>query len=217
MSRVVVIGANGKVGQRLLPILTDQGHEVTGVIRKEDQAENIRAAGAVAEIADVEKLQTDEIAAVLRNQDVVVWSAGAGAESHERTYAVDRDAAIRTMDAASAVGAKRFIMVSYLGSGTIPDVGEDNWIHSYSRAKTAADEYLRGSDLDWTILGPGPLTLDEPTGEISIESPGDGRIPRGDVAAVIATVIGADNTIHGTLPLGEGATPIAEAVGNFSS
>ncbi|WP_027019150.1 SDR family oxidoreductase [Corynebacterium sputi] len=215
MSRVIVIGANGKVAQRLLPILTDSGHQVRGVIRNPDRAEDVQSFGATAEVADVEHLSTEEITALLDGSDTVVWSAGAGAESAEKTYAIDRDAAIRTMDAAAAAGAKRFIMVSYLGSGVIPDVPEDNWLYSYSRAKTAADEHLRNTDLDWTILAPGPLTLDEPTGLISITAPGDGRIPRGDVAAVVATVIGANNTIGQRLPLGEGDTRIADAIQTY--
>lgn len=212
MSRVLIIGGHGKIALRLAPLLVERGDVVTSVIRNPDHQDEVAATGAIPLIADVEHLDTDGLTALLDGQDAVVWSAGAGGGSPERTYAVDRDAAVRSMDAAKAAGVSRYVMVSYLGAGPGHGVPEDNSFFAYAESKTAADEHLRASDLDYTILQPGPLTLDEPTGLIEVADPGDGRVSRADVAAVVAAVLADSGTVRRTIAFGNGGTPIAEAV-----
>jgi uncharacterized protein YbjT (DUF2867 family) len=213
MSRVLIIGGHGKIALRLAPLLVERGDVVTSVIRNPEHQDEVAATGAVPLVADVEHLDTDGLAAVLDGQDAVVWSAGAGGGNPQRTYAVDRDAAVRSMNAAKAAGVSRYVMVSYLGAGPDHGVPEDNSFFAYAEAKAAADEHLRASTLDYTILQPGPLTMDEPTGLIEVVNPGDGRVSRADVAAVAAAVLADDSTVGQTIPFGNGGTPIAEAVG----
>ena len=114
----------------------------------------MEATGAEPVVADVESLDAGRLAEVLGGHDAVVWSAGAGGGSPERTYAVDRDAAIASMDAAARAGITRYVMVSYFGAAPDHGVAEDNPFFAYAEAKAAADEHLRGTDLDWTVLGP---------------------------------------------------------------
>ncbi|MFD7022395.1 SDR family oxidoreductase [Promicromonospora sukumoe] len=212
MSRVLIIGGHGKIALRLAPLLVERGDEVTSVFRNPDHQEEVAATGATPLVADVELLDTEGIADLVRGHDAVVWSAGAGGGNPTRTYAVDRDAAIRSMDAAKAAGVARYVMVSYLGAGPDHGVPEDNSFFAYAEAKTAADEHLRGSGLDYTILQPGPLTLDEPTGLVEVAEPGDGRVARADVAGVIAAALADDSTVGRTIAFGNGSTPIAEAI-----
>jgi uncharacterized protein YbjT (DUF2867 family) len=212
MSRVLIIGGHGKIALLLAPLLVERGDVVTSVIRNPDHADEVAATGAIPLIADVEQLDTAGLGDVVQGHDAVVWSAGAGGGNPARTYAVDRDAAIRSMDAANAEGVMRYVMVSYLGAGPDHGVREDSSFFAYAEAKTAADEHLRGTALDYTILAPGPLTLDEPTGLIEVANPGDGRVSRADVAAVVAAVLADDSTIGRTIAFGYGGTPIAEAV-----
>lgn len=212
MSRVLIIGGHGKIALRLAPLLVERGDVVTGVIRNPDHQDEVAATGAIPLIADVEHLDTAGMVEILEGQDVVVWSAGAGGGNPERTYAVDRDAAIRSMDAANTAGVSRYVMVSYLGAGPDHGVPESSSFFAYAEAKTAADEHLRASGLDYTILAPGPLTLDEPTGLIEVSVPGDGRVARADVAAVVAAVLADDSTIGRTIAFGNGGTPITEAI-----
>lgn len=212
MSRVLIIGGHGKIALRLAPLLVERGDVVTGVIRNPDHQDEVAATGAIPLIADVEHLDTAGMVEILEGQDAVVWSAGAGGGNPERTYAVDRDAAIRSMDAAKTAGVSRYVMVSYLGAGPDHGVPESSSFFAYAEAKTAADEHLRASGLDYTILAPGPLTLDEPTGLIEVSVPGDGRVARADVAAVVAAVLADDSTIGRTIAFGNGGTPITEAI-----
>jgi len=212
MARVVIIGGHGKVALRLAPILAARGDEVTSIVRNRDHVADVEAVGATALVADVESMDTEAIASVLAGNDAVVWSAGAGGGDPQRTYAVDRDAAIRSMDAAALAGVRRYIMVSYLGAGPGHGIPPESDFFAYAEAKAAADAHLKEADLDWTILGPGPLTLDEPTGRIEVREPGSGRVARGDVAAVIAAALVEPATVRRTVPFGNGDVPIADAL-----
>lgn len=213
MTTISIFGGHGKVALLLEPLLTARGDEVSALIRNPDQADAVRATGATPIVADIEHLGTAEIAEIIRGADAVVWSAGAGGGSADRTYAVDRDAAIRSMDAAALAGVRRYVMVSYLGSGPERSgVQPDNSFYAYADAKFAADEYLRATDLDWTILGPGALTLEPGTGRIQSLESGGGSVPRADVAAVVAATLSDPGTIGRTIGFVSGDTPIADAI-----
>ena len=215
--RIVVVGGHGKVALLLSPLLAARGDEVAAIIRNPAHREDVSASGATPVVADVEELDVDAIASVLRGHDAVVWSAGAGGGNPARTYAVDRDAAIRTIDAAAVAGVRRFVMVSYFGARGEHGVSPDSSFFPYAEAKAAADEHLRRSDLDWTILGPTTLTLDPPAGRIDVAATSPGRVPRADVAAVIAEVLHRPDTSGRAIRFRAGEVPIADAVGSAAS
>ena len=144
-----------------------------------------------------------------------MFSAGAGGGNPARTYAVDRDAAIRVIDATGQAGTRRFVMVSYFGAGPDHGVPEGDSFFPYADAKAAADTHLRASNLDWTVLGPGSLTLAPATGHIGVgPSAAKGRVSREDVAYVIAAVLEDNGTLERTIEFNNGDTPIAEALGS---
>lgn len=211
MSRILLIGGHGKVALRAYPHLLQRGHHVTGVIRNPDHAEAIERTGAFPLVADVETLDTPGLEALMKGVDVIVWSAGAGGGDPDRTYAVDRDAAIRSMVAAENAGVKRYIMVSYHRASPDHGVDPSNSFFHYAEAKAAADEYLRTSDLDWTILGPSALTLEPGDGMIELDGE-SASVSRENVATVIAETVGRDSLIHQTVRFNDGPTPIAEAL-----
>lgn len=213
MSRVVIIGGHGKVALHLTKILSEQGHQVSSIFRNPDHSTDVEQAGASPVVADLSELSVDDMADVFRGHDAVVWSAGSGGGSPEATYAVDRDAAIRSMDAAELASVGRYVMVSYLGAGKDHGVPEDNSFFPYAEAKAAADEHLRNSKLAWTILGPGGLTTDPGTGMIEVsDKPQQETVSREDVAHVAAVVLGNLGAVDKTIQFNTGDTPIAEAV-----
>lgn len=214
MARILIIGGHGKVALLLERILAERGDTVTGVIRNPAHEEDVLATGAQALVADIETFDLDQLTNLVAGNDAVVWSAGAGGGSPERTYAVDRDAAIRSIDAAAAAGVRRYVMVSWLGSKKDHGIPEGDSFYPYADAKFAADEHLRASGLDWTILGPGRLTLDPPTGRIAVDpQDADGAVARADVAAVVAAVLDDPaSTIGRTIRFGNGDTAIDEAL-----
>ncbi len=217
MSRIVIIGGHGKVALHLARVLTDRGDHVTSIFRNPDHADDVAATGARPAVADIENSDTNALADLLAGHDAVVFSAGAGGGDPARTYAVDRDAAIRVIDAAALAGVRRFVMVSYFGAGPDHGVSQDDSFYAYAEAKAAADAHLRAGDLDWTVLGPGRLTLDPATGRIAVggsgsDSAGKGEVSREDVALVAAAVLHDDSTIRRTIDFNNGDVPIPEAL-----
>src|SRR6478609_11245393 len=144
MARILIIGGHGKVALLLERILADRGDTVTGVIRNPAHEEDVVGTGAQALVADIETFDLDQLTNLIAGNDAVVWSAGAGGGAPERTYAVDRDAAIRSMDAAAEAGVGRYVMVSYFGAGPDHGIPADHGFYAYADAKAAADAHLRG-------------------------------------------------------------------------
>ena len=214
MTRIAIIGGHGKVALHLSTLLTGEGHTVTSIIRNPDHAGDVAATGATPSVLDIENSTTEEIAGALRGHDAVVWSAGAGGGNPERTYAVDRDAAIRSMDAAAEAGVGRYVMVSYLGAGREHGVPADNSFFAYAEAKAAADEYLRGTELAWTILGPGALTDKPGTGLIEVDPLPEGsrETSRSNTASMAAAALDLPETAGRTIEFRDGTLPIAAAL-----
>lgn len=214
MTSIAIIGGHGKVALLLSALLTGEGHSVTSFIRNPDHAGDVAGTGATPSVLDVENSTTAAIADALAGHDAVVWSAGAGGGNPERTYAVDRDAAIRSMDAAAQAGVDRYVMVSYFGAGKDHGVPENNSFFAYAEAKAAADEYLRGTGLAWTILGPGSLTDKPGTGLIDVDpSPeGDRDTSRANTAIVAAAVLDLPQTAGRTIEFRDGTLPVAAAL-----
>ncbi|KGN33706.1 NAD-dependent dehydratase [Knoellia sinensis KCTC 19936] len=216
MATVTIIGGHGKIALRLARLLSERGHKVTSWIRNAAHAGDVRDAGAASAVLDVEFLSIDEMSDALRGADVVVWSAGAGGGNPERTVAVDREAAIRSMEAALEAGVARYVMVSYFGAGPDHGVPEDNAFFPYAQAKTDADAHLSSTDLSWTILGPSTLSDEAGTGRIEVGGEGTGvrgaKVTRDDVASVAAYVIEHQGFEGRTILFNNGETPIAEAL-----
>ncbi|MDT0187508.1 SDR family oxidoreductase [Microbacterium sp. ARD31] len=208
--RVTIFGGHGKIALILAPLLVEAGHEVTSVVRNPDHVADVEATGATALVSSVEDADEATLVKQLTGQDAVVWSAGAGGGNPDRTYAVDRDAAIRSMDAAATAGVDRYVMVSF--SGSTPDalVPEDNPFRHYQDAKIAADEHLRGTGLAWTILAPGTLTLEPGRGAVNPDASfNDGdTTSRELVAQVAAAVLSDTRSYRQTLVFGDGDVPV---------
>ncbi|MCX4818687.1 SDR family oxidoreductase [Streptomyces sp. NBC_01142] len=211
--RIVIAGGHGQIARRLERLLSARGHEVAGIIRKPEQAADLRDAGAEPVLLDLESASAEDVAAVLQGADAAVFAAGAGPGSGPaRKETVDRGAAVLFADAAEQTGVRRYIVVSSMGAA--PDHEGDGEFDVYLRAKGAADAYVRSlSGLDWTILRPGTLTNDAGKGLVQLKaSTGPGTVPRDDVAAVLAEIAETPGTAGLTLELISGSVPVSVAV-----
>jgi uncharacterized protein YbjT (DUF2867 family) len=208
---VAIAGGHGKIGMLLGALLVDRGDVVRGLIRNPAQAEDLRAIGVEPVVCDLEG--DDDVAAAVGGAEAIVFAAGAGPGSGiERKRTMDLDGAVKLIEAAKATGIRRYVIVSSMGADNPPAEGGDVF-GEYLRAKAGADQALASSGLDYTIVRPGGLTDDPPTGLITV---GDDfklrEIPRADVAATLATALRADNTIGKTFEVLAGETPVEEAV-----
>ena len=206
--RVIVAGGHGKIGLRLLRLLSEHGDEAIGLIRRPEQASDIRAAGAEPLLLDLESVEeTGPLEA-----DAVVFAAGAGPGSGaERKWTMDRDGAIKLLEAAHAAEVERYVIVSSLGAQS-PPAGDDVF-SVYLRAKAEADQAVMASDRAWTIVRPG-LLIDEPgTGRVRITlEPVRAEVSRGDVAAVLAAVMYEPRSVGKAFYVVGGEDPLDDAL-----
>ena len=214
MSTVAIAGGHGKIAMLLGQLLAERGDTVRGLIRNPDQGGDLGAVGIEPVLCDLEV--DGDVAAAVRGADAVVFAAGAGPGSGAaRKTTMDLEGAVKLIDAAKAVGISRYLMVSAMGAADPPAEGDggDDVFSAYLRAKAGADEALRASGLDYTIVRPGGLTDDPGTGLVSIATRLDrGMVPRADVAAVLLACLAEPRAIGRSFDLTSGNTPIANAL-----
>ena len=208
---ILVAGGHGQIARRLLKLLADSGHTARGLIRDPAHADDLRTAGAVPVLGDLENDAT--LSPYVEGADAVVFAAGAGPGSGAaRKRTVDLGGAVKLADAAIDRGVRRYVMVSSIGAHDPAAAGEA--MRPYLEAKAEADAYVSASGLDWTVVRPGSLTDEPGTGLVTVsrELGGRGPVPRDDVAAVLAACLTEPATIGVTFELFAGKTPIDEAL-----
>ena len=210
--RVAIAGGHGQIALRLATVLSQRGDEAVALIRNPDHADDVRRAGAEPAVVDLEHASEDDVAQAIAGSDAVVFAAGAGPGSGaERKQTMDYGGAVKLIAAAKRAGVSRYVIVSSMGAD--PDARGDDTFSVYLRAKGRADDAVRTSGLDATVVRPGRLTNNAGTGRVNLgESVPRGRVTRDDVAAVLAAVLDSPNTIGRTVDLIGGDTPVAEAV-----
>jgi uncharacterized protein YbjT (DUF2867 family) len=214
MARVAVVGGNGKVARLLHPLLVRAGHTPVALVRDKAYGPELEALGAEVRLLDIERETSEEFARAFAGCRAVVFSAGAGADGKvERKRTVDLEGSLKSIEASKPAGIKRFVQISAMAvNDPIPEDASPAW-RAYIEAKQAADEALRGSQLDWTVLRPGWLTDDPGTRRVLIgRDVPEGDIPRADVAAVIAAALADDGTIGRQWELTQDGLPVIEAI-----
>lgn len=211
---VAIAGGHGQIALRLGKLLSARGDRVRGLIRNPDHADDLRAAGVEPVVLDLESADVSQVASAVIGADAVVFAAGAGPGSGEaRKETMDRDGAIKLIEAAKANGIERYVIVSSRGADAN---AQGDGFNAYLRAKGEADDAVRASGLSWTIVRPGALTNEPGTGRVSTAS-GDGEISRDDVAATLVAVLDEPASIGTSFLLIGGETPIVEAVEDASA
>ena len=209
---VAIAGGHGKIALRLTRLLSERGDRVRSLIRNPDHVGDVREAGGEPVVCDLEAADDRTVEQAVEGADAVVFAAGAGpGRGSERKLTMDLGGAVKLITAAKGAGIGRYVIVSSINAD--PAAPGDDTFAVYLRAKGQADAELRDSGLDFTVVRPGHLTDDAGTGSVKLgEGVGRGDIPREDVAAVVAAVLTAPNTIGATFELISGDTPIDEAV-----
>jgi uncharacterized protein YbjT (DUF2867 family) len=209
---VAIAGAHGKIARRLTRLLVARGDEVRGLIRNPEHADDLRDDGSQALLCDLERAAVEEVARAIAGADVALFAAGAGPGSGaQRKLTIDRDGAVKLLEAAASAAVGRYVMVSSVGAESPPE--GDDVFSVYLRAKAEADRALVASDREWTIVRPGILTDDPGTDRVRIDTePHRGEVSRDDVAAVLAAVVHEPGASGRILYVNAGDDPIEGAL-----
>ncbi len=210
--KVLVVGANGKVGQRVVKKLASHNHEPIAMIRNESQRQAMESRGASVVVADLEK---DISHAFSKNLDAVIFTAGSGGNtSQEKTVSVDLQGARKTINEAVKHKVPRYLMVSALGANDASKMPND--MQHYFVAKSEADQHLVQSSLDYTIFRPGRLTDESGNGSVKAAESLDGydstNTSRDNLANAIVDALDKRNTYKKVIELIDGNTPVKDAI-----
>ena len=211
--KIAIAGGHGHIALQLEKLLSDAGHQAIALIRNPEHASDVLVAGGIPVQIDLEAVDAPTLALDLRGIDAVVFAAGAGPGSTaERKLTVDRDGAILLADAAEQAGIRRYVLISAMSADDF-DPDSDDVFQVYLKAKSEADANVRARDLDWTIVRPGGLTDDPPTGKVQLATTtARGSIPRADVAALIAELLATGGGVGVQFEAISGEVPVPEAV-----
>ncbi len=212
MQNVLVIGANGNTGRLITKLLRDSSEfKPYAMIRKEIQQPFFQNQGISTTLADLE----EDFSEAFKGMDKVIFAAGSGGHtSDEQTTLIDRNGAIKAIEYAEASKLKKFVMLSSMGTYAPSRV---EGLEHYLKAKKAADDFLRKSSINYTIVQPGGLTNKKGTEkvEVAYELKKTGQIPREDVAKALVYALELQRTKNMSFEVISGENDLKEAMKNF--
>ena len=139
--RIAITGATGFVGSHLTTRLVSEGHEVVRLARRPRSGE---ADMVVSGLDDV-----NQLTAVFAGCDVVAHCAGINREIGEQTYErVHVEGTRNVVEAAKAASVEKILLMSFLRA-------RPNCDSPYHESKWEAEEIVRNSGLDYTVLKAG--------------------------------------------------------------
>ena len=202
---ILVAGANGTTGRIIIDLLQNSNkYRPVAMVRKQAQKDHFAEKNVATVLADLE----EDVSHAFNDIDKVIFAAGSGGK---KVVEVDQEGAKRLIDAAKNAGTEKFVMLSSMGAD---DPSQASELEAYLKAKHNADEYLRESGLNFTIVRPGQLTNNEGTGKIQLDTKlgKNGKISRADVAQTLVDALPSEIKQNQTFEILAGEQPIEEAV-----
>ncbi|RRO17174.1 SDR family oxidoreductase [Flavobacteriaceae bacterium 14752] len=203
--KVLVAGANGTTGKIIIDLLKEsEVHQPIAMVRKQNQKDHIEKQGVTTVLADLEK----DLSQAVKDTDKVIFAAGSKGKN---IIDVDQEGAKNLIDATKEAGLEKFVMLSTMGAEN-PAKGGD--LKDYLRAKQNADDYLKASGLNHSIVRPGRLTDEDGTDKIQINKKlgVQGSISRTDVARTLVEALDDDIVQNGVFEITAGNKTIKKAV-----
>ncbi|MDX8405579.1 MAG: complex I NDUFA9 subunit family protein [Mariprofundus sp.] len=144
--RICIIGGSGFVGRAIAKQAISAGHHVTVGCRHPERARDMLIDGVQMKQVDV--ADNRGIDQAIKDCDTVIYLVGLLFEKGRYTFqAAHVDGVKRLLAACQQAGVSRYLHMSALGAGTIPE-------SSYASSKAEAEEQVRASQLNWTIFRP---------------------------------------------------------------
>ena len=202
---VLVAGANGTTGRIIVDLLKESNnYNPIAMVRKKEQKEDFEKNNVSAILAELEK----DLSHTNQNVQKEIFAAGSKGKN---VIGVDQEGAKKLTDAAKTSGVSKFVMLSSMGADN-PSVSDD--LQDYLKAKQNADEYLKSSGIDYSIVRPGSLNDNNGSGKIKLDKKFDemGEISRADVAKTLVEVLDDKVRHNEVFEILSGDTEIGKAV-----
>lgn len=205
MEKVLVAGANGTTGKKIISILKQSDkYEPFAMVRNKEQVEHFKKDNVKTILADLEQ----DVSGTTKGVDRVIFAAGSGGKN---VKGVDQEGAKKLMDASKKDGVKKFVMLSSMGADN-PEVSSE--LKDYLKAKQNADQHLVNSGLEYSIVRPGALNNEVGKGKIVLENKlnQQGEISRQDVAETLVGSLESSVARNKTFEILQGDTQIKSAL-----
>lgn len=205
MEKVLVAGANGTTGKKIISILKQSDkYEPFAMVRNKEQVEHFKKDNVKTILADLEQ----DVSGTTKGVDRVIFAAGSGGKN---VKGVDQEGAKKLMDASKKDGVKKFVMLSSMGADN-PKVSSE--LKDYLKAKQNADQHLVNSGLEYSIVRPGALNNEVGKGKIVLENKlnQQGEISRQDVAETLVGSLESSVARNKTFEILQGDTQIKSAL-----
>ena len=212
MENVLVIGANGKTGKIISRLLKEsKRYTPYAMIRNEDQKSHFQDLDIETRYGDLEKDFSDAFNEI----DKVIFAAGSGgATGDDKTLAVDEEGAIKAIEYAASHKIEKFVMLSTMGTDNPEQVKR---LEQYLRSKKVADDHLRESKLQYTIVQPGGLSDEEGNEKVEVAKKLKkyGEIPREDVAKALIYSLDTESVANTSFEMVSGKASLEETLKSY--
>jgi uncharacterized protein YbjT (DUF2867 family) len=204
--KVLVAGAHGRLGSRVLALLLQRGHAVRALVRAEPQAEALRDVGAEAVVADLR----GDVEWTADGCDATVFAAGA--RHRPELGQVDAGGAAKLAEAAARYEHSRFVLCSVIGADH-PERRQGG-VGEFLAAKHYAERRLAALDMPWTSLRFGRLTEAPGTGRIQTGAPPGAEltVSRDDAALTVVEALIRSHLARRAIPIVGGDRRVADAL-----
>jgi nucleoside-diphosphate-sugar epimerase len=188
---IFLAGASRGVGREVAKCLREENLPVVALLRSPDSQAELAAMGIQIVMGDALDPQSVDQAMQATAIDTVITTIGGMPQQGERPdYLGNKN----LIDAAVKAGVKKFILVSSIGTGNSKGALSPQALETLEKVlieKEKAEHYLINSGLTYTIIRPGGLKSEEPTGNaVLTESPKVcGMIHRPDVARLVCACL----------------------------
>ncbi len=204
--KVLVVGAAGKTGSLVVENAISAGHSVSAFVHDRNSYK-----GPAQQVFAGSATDTDAMHAAVKGHDAVIDTIGG--KTPYKTTTLERSTAQAIIGAMRSSGAHRLIVTSMLGVGDSSNNAPlflrllvATFLRGADRDKTAMENMVRNSNLDWTIVRPAILVDQPARGNLKIFPAGSSekakKVSRADVAAFLVEQLSSDASLNQSVAIG---------------
>lgn len=198
---VLVFGGTRGTGLAIVKELRARGESVTVAVRASSNTTALEKLGVDIVVADA--LEPETVESAVRSKPFSAVISTLGTSPGDKARRPDFIGNRHVTDAAKTAGVRRMLLVTVIGAGdsaVAAPLPSRSILAEVTELKTRAENHLRASGLDYTIIRPGGLTDGKASGRAFLaEDPETfSYIARTDLAALVVDALGDPTTIGKT-------------------